>query len=561
MIRLRTTLLAFFYLVCICKPALAQEVKSFAVLPFTVNGADNDAHLAQSVEDILNSHLTWAGHLQPVDKAVLDKSVRADARSKSEVKAMFASIKADFIVYGSMTIAGDDVSLDIEIMDNTGSASSKSAETKLNRIIPTVEIMVRDLNAVVFKRANNASRDHKTEQPVTQVNQMNPNIVVDQNVSNQQVYLNPNFRYSGNTDAPGSWRSQSLPFTANGMAIGDLDGNGSNTMVLISDSEVHVYRYVNRQLLEVGKWTGPPRVKFMRVSVVHMSAGDKKSKIVVTGYFDHVASSTILSLANNKLVVEAERLPYYLAAVKLPPRFESQLVGSRGDKKDVFTGGVYEMSYSGGKLSLGAKLSLPRKANPFNFAFLPETSGYKLVMVDDNDHLAVHSGVQNSDVLATTEERFAGSSFGIEHDTLMSPMNVPKENDYMWNYYYVPLPLVVAVLGNGKKPELLVSKNISIASQFFENFRYFSQGEIHSLEWDGVGLNLKWKTRRIKGTIVGYDVAGLDTDNISNLVVCINTYAGATGLKGRRTLILAYPIDLSSRSKVVAHTNIEGLNN
>lgn len=558
MIRLRTALLAVVALLLACQPALAEPVKSFAVLPFTVNGPDKYAYLSQGVQDMLNSRLTWPGHLQPVDKTVVDQKAKAGPKSESEAKAMLGSLKADYVVYGSMTIAGDDASLDIKVMDSAGKVTPKSAQTKLSTLIPSMEGVAKDLNAEVFKRAEN--RDPKTGQATTQVNQMNPNIVVNQNAQNQQVYLNPNFRYSGDTDAPGSWRSQSLPYAANGMAMGDLDGDGTNSVVLISDSEVHVYHYVNRQLSEVAKWSGPPRVRFMRVTVAKMSVGDKRCKIAVTGYFDHAPSSAILSLEGNKLVPEAERLPYYLAGVKLPPRFQYQLVGEKGDRKEVFTGGVFEMSFSGGKLSQGARISLPSKANPFNFAYLPEDSGYKLVVVDDSDHLGVYSGTKN-DLLAKTDDQYAGSSLGIEYDKLMAPMNNPQENDYLWNYYYVPLPLVVASLGADKKPELLVSKNISIAAQFFETFRYFSQGEIHSLGWDGVGLNLRWKTRRIKGTVVGYEVGDLANDKTQSLVVCLNTYPGATGFKTRRTILTAYPLDLSSTAKGGQFGNMEEVGN
>jgi hypothetical protein len=409
--------------------------------------------------------------------------------------------------------------------------------------VPTMDSLAKDINTQVFKRPEQA-KDEKTGQPVQKINQMNPAFVVNQNAANQDVYLNPNFRYAGDpSDSEGYWRSQSLPFAANGMAIGDVQGDGKNNVVLITDSEVHVFRYDNRQLMPVAKWQGPPRVKFLRVSVLPLGADTKKCKIVVCGYFDKLPLSTILSFDGKQLVVEQDRIPYYLAAATLPPNFKKQLVGSRGDKKDLFGSGVYEMNFMSGKLEAGTKLDLPSKANPFNFTYLPDPSGYKLVLVDDGDHLVVHT--PKNDVQAKTEETYCGSSLGLEYDTLMTPLTTP-EVDYLWNYYYVPLPLLATVLGPDKKPELLVSKNISIASQFFENFRYFSQGEIHSLVWDGVGLNLMWKTRRIKGTIEGYDVADLASDGKQDLVVCINTYPGATGFKLRRTLVLSYAMDLES---------------
>ncbi len=553
--RVRVTFLAALAVVLLATSATAQ-VKTFAVLPFAVNGPEKFAYLSQGVQDMLVSRLTWQGHFQPVDKAAIDQKAKAAPRSDADAKAAMGALKADYVVFGSMTIAGDDASLDVKVMDAKGQVTPKNTQTKLNTLIPAMESVAKEINTQVFKRPDTA-RDPKTGQATQQINQMNPAFVVNQTGENQQVYLNPNFRYAGNSDAPGSWRSQSLPFAANGMAVGDLDGDGKNEVVLITATEVHVFRYVDRQLAPVAKWEGSTRVKLIRASIVQTGM-DKVNRIVISGHFDKLPQSTILRLEGNKLVVEAERLPWYLSAVKLPPRYQKQLVGSKGERKDVFTGGVYEMVFSNGKLTPGTKLSLPNKANPFNFAYLPEEAGYKLIVLDENDRLEVVSG--RNDTIAKTEEQYAGSSLGIEHDSLLPPTATPNDN-YLWSYYYVPLPLVPVVLSADKKAELLVSKNISLASQFFENYRYFSQGEIHSLVWDGVGLNLKWKTRRIKGTIVGYDVADVENDGVQDLVVCLNTYPGPSGFKTRRTLVMAYPLDLESMQKGGNFGNMEEVGN
>ena len=52
--------------------------------------------------------------------------------------------------------------------------------------------------------------------------------------------------------------------------------------------------------------------------------------------------------------------------------------------------------------------------------------------------------------------------------------------------------MLVVNLDKDDRYELLVSKNISLAAQFFETYRTFSQGEIHSLYWDGVGMITSW---------------------------------------------------------------------
>ncbi|GAB6038373.1 VCBS repeat-containing protein [Fundidesulfovibrio butyratiphilus] len=556
MIRVRTALLAVLALLFVCQPAWAQKVKTFAVLPFAVNGPDKFSYLSQGVQDMLISRLTAPGQYQPADRASVDAKGKSLPRSEADAKAVMSQLRADYLIYGSMTIAGDDASLDMKIVGPDGTVTPKNTQTKLNTLVPTMESVARDINASVFKRPQ-AAIDPKTGQPAQRINQMNPSFVVNQNAPNQQVYLNPNFRYAGNIESPGSWRSQSLPFAANGMALGDLDGNGKNEFAFITDSDLFVYRYQDRALAQVAKWSGPPRVRNIRVTIIPLGS-DKRPKIVVTGYFDHNPWSTILRLEGNKLVPEAERLPFYLAAAGLPPRFQPQLVGCRGDQKNLFTGGVHEMVYTGGKLTLGPRISLPNKANPFNFTYLPDESGYKLVLVNDDDRLEVYTA--KNDVQAKTEEQYCGSSLGLEHDAMLTPM-MQANDDYLWNYYYVPLPLVVATLERGKRPQLLVSKNISIASQFFQNYRYFSQGEIHSLVWDGVGLNLLWKTRRIKGTVVGYEVSDFDGSGQPALVVCLNTYPGPTGFKTRRTLVMAYSMDVNSMGKGGQYGNMEEVGN
>jgi len=519
--------------------AMADQVKTFAVLPFAVNGPEKFAYLSQGVQDMLMTRLTWTGKFEPVDKGVIDQKIKTAPKSEAEARTALTALKADYVVFGSMTVAGNDASVDVKVMDAKGQIVPKSTQTKLNTLIPAMEDVAKAISTQVFKRPEVAVNP-TTGQPEEPINQMNPALVVNQNNANQQVYLNPNFRYAGDSDTPGTWRSQTLPFAANGMAIGDLEGNGKNVVAIISASDVHLYRWKDRQLAEITKYELSKRITLIRASIVQVGDGQR---LVVSGFMDKLPQSFIFRLeGGNKLVPEVQRAPWYLAAVKLPPRFQPQLVGSRGNRRDVFTGGVYEMNVVNGALTATVPIPLPSKANPFNFAFLPEAAGYKLIFVDDDDRLNVVSG--KNDVIAKTEEKYAGSSMGIEHDSMMPPTAQPSEEDYLWSYYYVPLPLVPVVLG--KTPQLLVSRNISIASQFFENYRYFSQGEIHALAWDGVGLNLKWKTRRIKGTIVGYDVADLENQGTQSLVVCLNTYPGATGFKERRTLIMAYPLDLNS---------------
>ena len=100
--------------------------------------------------------------------------------------------------------------------------------------------------------------------------------------------------------------------------------------------------------------------------------------------------------------------------------------------------------------------------------------------------------------------------------------------------------------------ELLVNKPISTASEIFDRYRFFPQSEIHSLFWDGLGLNLQWKTRRIKGSMVDYTIGDANNDGIPDLVVCLNTHPGALGVKARKTVVMLYPLDVSRTDPATA---------
>ena len=57
-------------------------------------------------------------------------------------------------------------------------------------------------------------------------------------------------------------------------------------------------------------------------------------------------------------------------------------------------------------------------------------------------------------------------------------------------------------------------------------------------------MGLKWKTRRIRGSVAEIDLADVNNDGILDLVVGLNTHPGMVGVGSRRSVITAYPLDV-----------------
>jgi hypothetical protein len=531
----RRLVLLLAALLCLPSMAQADTAKTYAVAPFAVHGPEKFQYLSQGAQSMLESRMNWPGHLSPLDKSKVSARLTKAPGSESEARKALTDIGADYLAYGSVTVSGDQASVDIMVIGKDGGKWPKHFTTKMGDLIPSMERTAQSLNNEIFQRAPAAAGGQT-------INQMNPSFVVNQTNENQKTYLNPNFRYAGPVETPGVWRSQSMPFVSAGIAIADMAGNGKNQVVILGQHSIQVFEYKDRQLMPLAKYEVPPNLKLLNVSAFDIN-GDGKAEIIVSANAFKEPRSFVLTLEGNHLKELYKDVKLYLNVAAVPPDFTRQLVGSKGDPKDLFVQGVHNVIVSGGQLQLSTRINLPSKANPFNFVYLPEKSGYKVIINDDRDHLVVYTA--KGERVAATEEEYCGSAIGLEYDSLIAPMEKPK-SDHLWTYYYIPLPMIVAKLDNKDRFELLVSKNISLAAQFFETFRTFSQGEIHSLYWDGVGMSLLWKTRRIKGTITGYALADVDNDGQKELVVCLNTWPGAVGVYARRTIVLAYKIDTST---------------
>ncbi|HCR13441.1 VCBS repeat-containing protein [Solidesulfovibrio sp.] len=527
-------------MLCLASPALAAEAKTYAVAPFTVHGPEKYQYLSQGAQSMLESRMNWPGHLAPLDKAKASAALAKAPGSEADAKKALAAVGADYLAYGSITVSGDQASVDITVVGRDGKKWPKNFTTKLSDLIPSMERAAQTLNNEIFKRPAASGADGGQT-----INQMNPDFVVNQTNENQKAYLNPNFRYAGPAETPGVWRSQSMPIVSSGIAIDDLNGDGKNEVVIMAKDSIETYAFKDRQLMPIARYAVSPNLKLLKVSTLDIN-GDGKAEIIVSASYFKEPRSFILSLEGNQLKELYKDIKLYMNVAQVPPDYSRQLVGSKGDAKELFAQGVHNVIFSGGQPMLSTKLTLPTKANPFNFAYLPEKSGYKVLLNDDRDHIVVYTA--KGERVAATEEEYCGSAIGLEFDPLMAPMEKPK-TDHLWTYYYIPLPMIVANLDKDDRYEVLVSKNISLAAQFFETFRTFSQGEIHALYWDGVGMNLLWKTRRIKGTVTGYALADIDNDGQKELVVCLNTWPGAVGVYARRTIVLAYKLDTSSKGQ------------
>ena len=533
---MRRSILIIFSLV-ICLGITGQALAaSYAVAPFKINGASGYAYLEKAIPPMFGSRLFLAGTNEPIqnqDKLLSQKAI-GDEKNAEIVRKQY---DVDFLVYGSVTIIGENASLDVSVLGKNKSWK-KSVQTNINDLFSGVQSISDSINREVFDRKIASSPNKNTNFTKTTP-------AVNTNTPNSQNYLNPELRYQ----EMGSQRARTKPldFESYGFEIADFDGDGAVEIAVLGTTEINIYRFEGNQLTLISEYDIPHAYEPLRIRSLLYKG---KTYLVFSAHEESSKSARgmIFSLVGNKLQ-KVTTTYSYLNVERIVPLGEPVLIGQKGDATRFIRGPVYQMNFDGKSIKQGRSLGLPKGANVFNFTWLPANNndanneGAHLIVIDDSDRMLTFDAKGNR--LSKTEDFYASTGVGVRITRDITGFaSVEGSTDLL--YYYIPMRVIAADINNSGQYEAITSKPLSAAAILLNNYRNYSQGEIHSQVWDGIGMSLLWKTRPIKGTIVDIQIADPNNDGITDLVVNVNTSPGSLGLGKIKNTILLYPLDSST---------------
>jgi len=539
-------------------PALAQQpqqaARVYAVLPFKVN-SDKYRHMGPGAQSMLTSRLAWAGYFEPASQANVARAAGRFPASPSEAQAIMGQVGSEFLVTGTLDFKDSQVNAEIKVWNRAGQTWTKSANVPVEGLVPALERLSGDIRTEVFRRPGEDARSaEKKELRKEQQNKIavpkNADFVVGDTGESAVgpaggPVMNPQFRYEGGAETPGRWQSQSLRYAATGMAVRDFVGDKKNRVIVAGVNTLYAYEHFQNTLKPLGERKLGMRIKTLRVSLLDIDH-DGKDEIIIAAVDDPEGNAEprtfVFKFANGKFEEMMKPQKIYTTVVRIPPSFTPTIVAqAKGFHGPFDESGVSEMVYQNGALEPLRRLHLPSIANIFNFSYLPEGSGYKLVVLNEYSYMKVFT--QDLEAQFSQEEGYNSSAVYIIVDERLPGMDMGRRESGTEEFYYIPMRMIPVSFDARGKYELLVNKDISVASQIFKKFRRFSQGEVHSLFWDGVGMSLAWKTRRIKGTVGDIGLEDLRNTGSKQLIVCMNTYSGAIGIANEKTVIVTYDLN------------------
>ena len=550
--------------------ALAAKTR-VAVIPFQINADKDYTFLQKGIVDMLSSRLS-SPTVEVIDPLTTDKVLEEVKNFKGESKVLMAGakLKADFAIYGSITILGGSVSIDARMVDITGTRAPLTfyKQTQgMEAVIPQINRLATEINTSVFGRTTAVTAQSPAVRPAPAAQpapaapsgdiHMNPekmiqngHVVSDMGApavggapqGESASTLNPAFVVpagrSSATDA--FWKSRNYQKLFNAMDVGDVNHDGRLETVVATPETLMIFQDLNGQfrlLKEID--TGRYAVN-MGVDIADIN-GNGTPEIFVTAFNSqrNALSSKVLEFDGQTYKTLDEGKWYYRVVHHFAEG--DKLLGQRqkAGSYTPFSSPIQELGWNGVEYLAKRQVLVGGKANLLGATVgdVMNDGSEVIVAFNHDDHLRI---LQPNGKAEWTDPEYAGGSPLYYALPASSPGDTHEP-------FFMPVRVRMADLNNDGKYQVIVARNKDTADRKMTNQRFYKESEIEALQWNGLGLVTAWQTGKISGRIQDLCIADFDNDGANELVAAVVTAEGALiGTKPKSTII-AYDLNQAQK--------------
>ena len=550
--------------VCTAAPE-AQPKKRIAILPFTVNSSENINYIRDGIWDMLISRVTVSGKTDVLSKtSVVDAMGKGPGKelTQADVSAIGKRLKADYVVWGSITKIGDSLSLDGKLLDMASSQSPVTLfeQTRgMNEVIPRISDFSQRIRSHVTGEAPPAAAAAQASPaPAAPAAAAAPGAaagaaaasgrgqeadIVSGMRSGKTTYtsiINPEFITTGvSPDKKGFWMSPKYASEFRSLDIGDVNGDGLNEIVVADATNITIYQKKGQEFRVLKKIQGGQHDSYLGVDLADVN-GNGLPEIFVTSINRQTIDSFVLEYRNGNYEVIARGLPFMMRAINTTgtTRLLGQMlaVGS-GKQENPFVNPIHLVVWEDGKYRLGERLMIPAGLSVYGMTLdsVDGTGVERILTYDENDYLRIYEKTNKllihlqsfrtaSELIWRSDEQFGGSNSSFSPAYASGTRSMADAPDLI---FMKPRIHTYDLNRDGKK-KVIVVKNISGLGRVMKNMQLFTSAEVYNLEWDGLGLAEVWRTRKISGYVADYQIKDIDNDGQDEIVLALVLSVGPT---------------------------------
>jgi len=528
----------------------AKDTKTVAVLPFSVSSAENIDYVQQGIWNMLSSRLSSSGRIAvPGKDTVL--GVLGNRAGKemplAELQAAGKSLKADYVVAGSVTKIGANLSIDAKLVDIATSKSPVGVFTSskgMDEVIPKITEFAQKIETHVLGGAAPEATPLTPLPPPTAVmpsgtSTRESEIIAGMRKGKAGTFtgaINPDFINAMQpVDRKGFWMSERFPIEFRGMDIGDVNRDGLNEIVTISRNEIRIFQKKGKEFRMLQKIGGRSSDNYMTVDVADINRNGVP-EIIVTNSLENSVNSFVYEWQDGKFVQIASRLPWFFRVINRHNPTSQQLLGQRYHGMNIsmdtnefmpFETRIHEIVWDGTRYTEGQRMKIPLGMSVFGLTIDDLGQGpSRIIALNQDDYLCIYQETEkplkslqkfggSSELLYKSDDPFGGSNLYVE-----APTGATGVEAYL-SKYWVNTRVLTTDLNKDGRREILLVKNISASARIMRNVKLYTSSEFYNIEWDGVGMVENWRTRKINGYVADYQYKDVDNDGENEIVMAL----------------------------------------
>ncbi len=523
-----------------------------AIVPFKVNAEKNLSFLKDGIVDMLSSRLYWEDKVVVLNRQTVEKAAAsvAGTLNESNARKLGEKLGADYVLFGSLTVFGNSVSIDAKMVDVAGKKQPLTFFNQsqgMDQVIPAVNLFASEINEKEFGRVMETRRVAPSPQaPAPKTGQAETDIRAHPDklfagefsggeMQNAQKGA-PGSAFIATQMAPGQavqfWKSRNFKQRITGVAIGDIDGDGKNETVFSTEHTVEAYRYENKRFRKIGTLAEHKLDHLIGVDVADINRNGVAEIFVsaLDPYRKYVKSFVIEF--NGKTYTEiVPESDWYYRVVDIPKRGHV-LLGQKQGLESPFNKPIFELVWQHSGYESASKDMVAKRANVLGFSLgdAMNDGDETAVAFDDLDYLRVYS--------STGKEIWKdGEKSGGTPDYFQLPNAGVLTTE---NHAYYPMRILIKDINKDGKNNVITIKNYRLSELI--SYRTFSHGEIEIRTWDGIGLSVRWNTRKLSGYLSDFGVGDFDNDGKDELVAALVINTGSVVTTEPKSALIAYEL-------------------
>ena len=518
--------------------------KTVAIVPFKVNAEKDMSFLRDGVYDMLSTRLSREGEVEVLNRQTVEKALPAPAGPLTEAagRELGRKLAADFVLFGSITVLGNSISMDSKMVDVAGAKPAMSffeQSDDAGGIISKVNAMAVDINQQMFGRAvaarpaapaGAAQPGTATAQP-GQVSPSGPPAPADPYAHPEKMFKQGTVmggkdspfvsEDSGREISPQFWKGASFKHAFNGIALGDVDGDGKIETVIITPNRLLVLRYDQQRMQTVYESPESGWDIYIGVDVADIN-GNGRPEIFITSFAlgRQSVQSFVLEYDGKTFNRIASDMSYFLRVVDIPGR-GAVLLGQKHMLGEPYGGTISEMIWRDGRYEPDTRINVSGNVLGLTIGDITNDGSESVAVFNSGDYIRVIGASDKN--LWKSSEKYGGSTIYYEN-----------------RGHYLPTRLLALKSPKDGKTLVLAVKNHDIADRKLKTFRDFTEAQVILFAWDGLGLAPQWKTRKISGMIRDFAIGDFNNDGKKDLLCAVVLDEGVVATTTPKSTLIAF---------------------